>query len=162
MTISLGVHGLLEWLVFLVSIVPFIELRGAIPLAIIAGYSPEFAFVVCVLVNMLAIPIAFFLLDFILPPIRKRIKLVERIFRWSVRRTKKHQNLSLVGLALFVGVPLPITGVYSGSLIAYIAGWNRKRTVLAIAAGIAISGIIIWALAALGIFFIHGVSPPQT
>jgi uncharacterized membrane protein len=151
------VHGLLEWLVFLVSIVPFIELRGSIPLAIIAGYNPEFAFIVCVLVNMLAIPIAFLLLDFILPPIRKRSKSVERIFRWSVRRAKKHQNLSLVGLTLFT-----LTGAYTGSLIAYIAGLERKRAALAISAGVVIAGILIWGLASLGIFFIRGVSPPQT
>ena len=150
---------MIEWLVFLVSIVPFIELRGAIPLAIVAGYSPESAFIVCVLVNILAIPIAFILLDFILPPIRRRVEFVERMFRWSVRRAKKHQNLSLVALALFVGIPLPLTGAYTGSLIAYVAGWDRKRAALAIAAGVVIAGILIWVLAALGIFLIQGVSP---
>lgn len=156
MTISLKVHGLIEWLVFLVSIVPFIELRGAIPLAIGAGHSPEFAFAVCVLVNMLAIPITFVLLDFILPPICRRVKLVERMFRWSVRRAEKHRNLSLVALALFVGVPLPVTGAYTGSLIAYIAGWDRKRAALAISAGVVMAGILIW-MAARGIIFIWGI-----
>lgn len=151
---------MLEWLVFLVSIVPFIELRGAIPLAIVAGYSPEFAFTVCVLLNLLAIPIAFVLLDFILPPIRRRVELVERMFRWAVRRARKHRNLSLVGLALFVGIPLPVTGAYTGSLIAYIAGLNRKRGALAIAAGVIIAGVLIWVLASLGIIFIRRLSPP--
>lgn len=148
------------WLVFLVSLMPFIELRGAIPLAIAAGHSPEFAFIVCVLLNILAIPIAFVLLDFILPPIRRRVKLVERMFRWAVRRARRHRNLSLVGLALFVGIPLPITGAYTGSLIAYIAGLNRKRAALAIAAGVVIAGVLIWVLAALGIFIIQGISAP--
>ncbi len=152
-------RGLFEWLVFLVSLVPFIELRGAIPFAIAAGYSPEFAFAVCVLVNMLAIPIAFLLLDFILPPIRRRVKLVERMFRWAVRRARRHQNLSLMGLALFVGIPLPLTGAYTGALIAYIAGLNRKRAALAIAAGVMIAGVLVWVLAALGILIIQGVSP---
>ena len=151
---------MIEWLVFLISVVPFIELRGAIPLAILAGHSPEFAFTVCVLLNLLAIPIAFVLLDFILPPIRRRVKLVERMFKWSVRRAQKHRNLSLVGLALFVGIPLPVTGAYTGSLIAYIAGLNRKRAALAIAAGVVIAGVLIWVLAALGIILIRGVSLP--
>jgi uncharacterized membrane protein len=155
MRTSIEVHGLLEWSVFLVSIVPFIELRGAIPLAIAVGYSPEFAFLVCVLVNMLVIPIAFILLDFILPPIRRRVRLVERMFKWSARRVEKHQNMSLVGLALFSGV----IGAYTGSLIAYIVGWDRKRASLAIAAGIVIAGVLIWILATLGIIFIRGVSP---
>jgi uncharacterized membrane protein len=145
------VHGLIEWLVFLVSIVPFIELRGAIPLVIAAGHSLEIAFIVCVLLNILVVPIAFILLDFILPPIRKRVKLVERMFRWSVKRAEKHQNLSLIGLALFVGVPLPVTGAYTGSLIAYIAGWDRKKAALAIAAGVVMAGVIISVLMAFGI-----------
>jgi uncharacterized membrane protein len=142
---------LIEWLVLLVSIVPFIELRGAIPLAIAAGHSLEFAFIACVLLNILAVPIAFILLDFILPPIRKRVKLVERMFRWSVKRAEKHQNLSLIGLALFVGVPLPVTGAYTGSLIAYLAGWDRKKAALAIAAGVVMAGVIISMLMAFGI-----------
>lgn len=142
---------MIEWLVFLVSIVPFIELRGAIPLAIAAGHSLEVAFIVSVLVNILAVPIAFILLDFILPPIRGRVKLVERMFRWSVRRAEKHQNLSLVGLALFVGVPLPVTGAYTGSLIAYLAGWDRRKAALAIAVGVVMAGVIISVLMALGI-----------
>ncbi len=150
---------LLEWLVFLVSMVPFIELRGAIPLAIMAGHTPGFAFIVCVLLNLSAIPIAFILLDFILPPIRRRVNLIEKTFKWSVRRAQKHRNLGLVGLTLFVGIPLPVTGAYTGSLIAYIAGLNRKHASLAIATGVVIAGVLIWVLASLGIIFIRGLSP---
>ncbi len=153
-------YRLIEWLVFLISVVPFIELRGAIPLAILAGHSPEFAFTVCVLLNLLAIPVAFLLLDFVLPPIRRRVKLVERMFKWAVGRVQKRRNLSLVGLALFVSVPLPITGAYTGSLIAYISGLNRKRASLAIATGVIVAGVLIWVLASLGIIFVRGVSPP--
>ncbi|RLG57743.1 MAG: hypothetical protein DRN83_01030 [Hadesarchaea archaeon] len=154
----LEVYGVPEWLVFLVSIIPFIELRGAIPLAILAGYSPELAFAACALLNLLAIPIAFVLLDFILPPILQRVELVERMFRWAVRRAQKHRNLSLLGLTLFVGIPLPITGAYMGSLIAYIAGLNRKHATVAIATGVVIAGVLIWVLASFGIIFIRGLS----
>ena len=148
----------MEWLVFLISVVPFIELRGAIPLAIAAGYGPASAFMICVLLNLMAIPIAFILLDYILPPIRRRVKLVEKMFRWSVKRARKHRNLSLVGLALFVGIPLPVTGAYTGALIAYVAGLNRKRAALSIGAGVVIAGVLIWILATLGIIWIRGVS----
>ncbi len=154
----------MEWLSFLISLVPFLELRFSIPLALWynPSLSPTTVFAICVALNILAIPVAYLLLDFILPPIRRRVELVERMFRWSVRRAKKHQNLSLVGLALFVGVPLPLTGAYTGSLIAYIVGLDRKRAALAISAGVVIAGILIWVLAVLGIIFIRGVSPPQT
>lgn len=152
---------MMEWLSFLISLVPFLELRFSIPLALWynPGLSPTTVFAICVALNILAIPVAYLLLDFILPPIRRRVNLVERVFRWSVRRAKKHQNMSLVGLALFVGVPLPATGAYTGSLIAYIMGLDRKRATLAIAAGVVIAGVLVWILATLGIIFIQGLSP---
>jgi len=152
---------MIELLSFLVSLVPFLELRIAIPLAIVLnpGISPITIFVICLTLNILAIPVAYFLLDIIVPPLRRRVKLVERLFQVAVRRAKKYQGLSLVGLALFVGVPLPATGAYTGVLIAYIAGLERKRSSLAIAIGVAIAGAIIWTLAVLGIIIIQGVSP---
>ncbi len=151
----------MEWLSFLMSMVPFVELRGAIPLAIWynPGVSPILIFFICVLLNILAIPIAFLLLDFILPPVRRKIGLVERIFKWSVRRAKKHENLGLAGLALFVGVPLPATGAYTGTLIAHIAGVDRKKATIAISGGVVIAGVLIWTLAVFGIFVIPRLSP---
>lgn len=138
-------------MVFLVSVVPFIELRGAIPLAVAFGHSLEFSLVLCIILNILVVPIAFFLLDFIIPPLRKRVKVVERLFRWSVKRAEKHQNLSLVGLTLFVGIPLPFTGAYTGSLIAYLFGWDRKWAAVAIAIGVIMAGALIAFLTAIGI-----------
>jgi len=113
---------MMEWLSFLLSIVPILELRFSIPLAIIynPGISPVLILAICVALNLLAIPIAYVLLDIIVPPIRRRVKFVDRFFQMSVKRARKYQNLSLVGLALFVGVPLPATGAYTGVLIAYV------------------------------------------
>jgi uncharacterized membrane protein len=146
---------LIEWLVFLIAAVPILELRGAIPLALLynPSLSPVIVFAICIIVNFLAIPIAYFILDFIVPPLRRRIKLVDKIFKWFVKRAKKHQRLSLVGLAVF-----GITGAYTGTLIAYILGIDRKRAAAAIAVGVIIAGIIVWALAAFGIILIRGVS----
>lgn len=148
---------MIEWLVFLLAVVPFIELRGAVPLAIGIGHDWVIVLVGCVLLNLLVIPIAFILLDFILPPIRKRVDLVERLFRWATKRVHKHQNMGLIGLTLFVGVPLPVTGAYTGSLIAYIAGLERKRAALAIGAGITIAGMLVWTLTVTGIRLIPGL-----
>jgi len=145
---------------FLISLVPFLELRFAIPAAIVynPGMSTFSVFAVCVLLNILAVPIAFVLLDFVVPPIRRRWKLVNRIFSWADKRARKHQDLGLIGLALFVGVPLPATGAYTGALIAYIGGFDRWRASLAIAIGVIMAGLIMWALAILGILFIQGVT----
>jgi uncharacterized membrane protein len=139
--------------------VPFVELRGAIPLAIAAGYDLVSVFTICVMLNLLIIPIAFIVLDFILPPIRRRVKFVDYTFQWFVKRAHKHRRLSLIGLAAFVGIPLPVTGAYTGALIAYTADIDRKRAAVAIAAGVVTAGILIWVLATLGIFWIREISP---
>ena len=139
---------------------PIFELRGAIPLALWynPSLSPVVVFAICIIINLLAIPIAYFLLDFIVPPLRRRVKPVDKIFKWFVKRARTRQGLSLVGLAAFVGVPLPVTGAYTGTLIAYILGIDRKRAAVAIMAGVIMAGILVWALASLGIILIRGVS----
>lgn len=151
---------MIEWLVFLVTLVPFIELRGAIPLALLynPGLSPLTVLAVCVALNTLVIPIAFFILDLVLPPVRRRVEFVDRLFRSSVKRARKHRNLSLVGLALFVSIPLPVTGAYTASLIVYIAGLDRRSAALAIGGGIALAGALVWILTAAGISLISGFS----
>lgn len=150
----------MEWLSFLLAIVPFVELRGAIPWALLnnPGVSPILIFAICVAINILAIPIAFLLLDFIVPSARRKVGFVERVLKWSERRAKKRRNIGFVGLALFVGIPLPATGAYTGALIAHIAGMDRKKATIAIASGVFIAGVLIWALAVFGIWVIPGLS----
>jgi len=148
-----------QWLVFLWALVPFVELRGSILFAVAAGYDPLSAFVVSVALNILAIPIAFVLLDFIVPPLQRRFASVKRLYAWAVRRVKKHENLGLVGLAIFVGVPLPGTGAYAGALLAHITGMRRRSAAVAIAVGVVIAGALMWLLAMLGILFIRGLTP---
>ncbi len=139
---------------------PFLELRFSIPLAMFynQGISPIIVFGICVILNILAIPIAYVLLDFIVPPLRSRVGIVDRLFKFSVKRAKKYQYLSLVGLALFVGVPLPVTGAYTGVLIAYVAGFDRAKSSIAITAGVLMAGVIMWTLATMGLLFIQGIT----
>jgi uncharacterized membrane protein len=148
-----------QWLVFLWALVPFVELRGSIIFAVATGYKPMDAFIISVALNLLAIPISFALLDFIVPPLKRRFATIKRLYAWAVRRVEKHRNLGLVGLAIFVGVPLPGTGAYAGSLLAHIAGMERKSAAIAIAVGVVIAGALLWLLATLGVFFINGLTP---
>lgn len=136
------------------------ELRFSIPFAVIynPGVSHATIFAICVILNLLVIPIAYVLLDIIVPPIRRRLKFVDRLFQMSLKRARKYQGLSLIGLALFVGAPLPATGAYTGVLIAYVAGFNRWRSSLAIAVGVVTAGVIML-LATVGILYIHGITP---
>ncbi|MEM3421108.1 MAG: small multi-drug export protein [Candidatus Hadarchaeum sp.] len=150
---------MMGWLSFLLSLVPFLEVRFSLPLATIynPGLPPLVVFAICLILNLLAIPLAYLLLDIIVPPIRRKWKLVNRLFQFSVKRAQKYQGLSLIGLALFVGVPFPGTGAYSGVLIAYVAGFNRKTSSLAIAIGVFLASVIML-LAILGIVYIQGVT----
>ncbi|MGQ9788380.1 MAG: COG2426 family protein [Candidatus Hadarchaeaceae archaeon] len=150
---------MMEWLSFLISLVPFLEVRFSIPLAII--YNPGLpllaVFAICFILNLLAMPIAYLLLDTIVPPIRRNSKLTDKFFQISVKRARKYQNLSLIGLTLFVSLPFPGTGAYSGVLIAYIAGLDRRISSLAIATGVFLASTIVF-LATIGILYIQGIS----
>ncbi|MEA1993781.1 MAG: small multi-drug export protein [Euryarchaeota archaeon] len=132
--------------VFFVCVLPWVELRGAIPLGATYGYDVSLLFIGCVIVNILLIPFIFLFLDLAVP-IVTRIEIVERLYQYATKRArrsyKKYEKYELIGLALFVGVPLPGSGVYSGTLIAYIFGFRRKKAFLSIATGAVIAGIIV-------------------
>jgi len=148
----------IEWLVFLLNLVPFLELRLALPFAIAAGYDPLLSLVVCIGLNLLVAPLAFGILDFLVPPLRKRWKVVDKLYRWSLRRVKKHERLGAFGLFLLVGIPLPGTGAYAGALVAHISGMKRKFAYPAIVGGVVLAGLLLWSLASLGVIFIQGIS----
>ncbi|MEM2875271.1 MAG: small multi-drug export protein [Candidatus Hadarchaeales archaeon] len=141
----------MEWLVFLISLVPFLELRAAFPAAVLLGHSPEVSFLLSTAANMLAIPLAFVLLDFIVPWARERSNKINRFFGWAKRRTEGHGNLTLGMLLIFVAIPVPGSGAYSGSLIAYLTGMKRARAWCAISAGVFLAGLILYLLVRLGI-----------
>jgi len=143
-------------LIFLVSLVPVIELRGSIPLALaLSDIHPLSVFLICVALNLLAIPITFIGLDLLAPPLIRRSKRIASIFAWFLRRGHG-RKWGMVGLAVFVGIPLPATGAYTGTLIAYLLGMKRGQAALAIAVGVIMAGIIV-TLAALGIISFLGI-----
>ena len=143
-------------LIFLVSMVPVIELRGSIPLALVlSDIHPLSVFLICVALNLLVIPLTFKGLDLFAPPLIRRSKRVASIFAWFLRRGHG-RKWGLVGLAAFVGIPLPATGAYTGTLIAYLLGMKRGQAALAIAVGVVIAGVIV-TLAALGIISFFGI-----
>jgi uncharacterized membrane protein len=132
--------------VFLVSIVPWLELRGSIPLGVIMGLDITRVFLVSLIGGILVIPALFFALDHIFPIVRK-IKIIDRLYLiWEKRVHKKYLKYSdweLIGLLLFVAAPIPGTGVYSGTFLAFLFGLERKRSFLIIAIGAAIAGILV-------------------
>ncbi len=132
------------------TLVPWIELRGAIPAGVALGEPALTVWAVAVAVNgALALP-AWWVLDAGYErwlsrwaPVRRQVERVRRSGERYVRR------YGLVGLALFVAVPLPGTGAYAGAALAWLLGLPRGPALAAIACGVAVAGAVV-TLAATG------------
>ena len=116
-----------ELAVFLTSMLPIIELRGALPLAInVFSISWPKAFLIAYVGNMIPAP---FILWLLAPAVRllSKIRIFERFFTWLFDRTRKKSNKMIeryeeIGLVAFVAIPLPGTGAWTGALIAFLFG----------------------------------------
>ena len=132
--------------IFLISMIPWIELRGSISAGILMYIDFTKVFLISLLGGILIIPFVFFLLDYICPIIRK-IKIIDRLYLyWESKvqkRYKKYTEWELIGLLIFVAIPLPGTGAYSGTLLSYLFGLDRKWSFVAISLGVLIAGIVV-------------------
>ncbi len=133
----------------LISLLPWIELRGSIPVGIHMGYNPLHVFAICTVTDILLIPVLLFLLKYGMPLIL-RIETVNRFYQWNVvgtlRRYEKYRKWEELGLALFVAVPLPFTGVYSGAFVSYLLNFRKREAFLSIASGAVMAGAIVTVL----------------
>lgn len=141
------------WVV-LISATPIGELRAGIPTAYFGYDFPwYYAFLFSVLGNLLPIP---FILLFLhrVTDVLGRIGFLDRIIKWVFERTRRRGErigrVEGVGLTLFVAMPLPITGGWTGALIAFLRGMERKRAFLYITLGVLIAGVIVTALCVTG------------
>lgn len=136
-----------EIVVFILSILPISELRGAIPVGVgVYRFSIVKTFLIAVVGNFsFVIPFLFFLNS--LHKYFMKIYWYKKFFNWWFNkvknRTRKIEKYEYIGLALFVGIPLPITGAWSGCLASYILGLNIWKSTLAIFIGILIAGVIV-------------------
>ncbi|VVB81518.1 Putative small multi-drug export protein [uncultured archaeon] len=131
----------------LLSLTPVSELRGGIPVALAAGVSPWLAFVVCVIANLLVVPIVYFFFEFIHNRLL-HVNSYQSVFDKYMERTRRKvkpliDKYGFLGLAVFVAVPLPATGVYTATLAAWFFGMEWKRALLAILLGVVTAGIIV-------------------
>lgn len=143
-----------EYIVMIVAALPVSELRGAIPLALSFGMPLQKAFWLSVIGNALpVIPILF-----LLEPVSKRLsrfRIFARFFEWLFARTKKKadtiQKYEALGLAIFVAIPLPMTGAWTGCIAASLLKMKFRYAFMGTLAGIITAGIIVSALCAFGI-----------
>jgi uncharacterized membrane protein len=139
----------------LISMLPIFELRGGIPVGIaLLHQNPFLVYAVSVFFNLIPV----FPLLLFLNPIKRalqRLPFFKRIFSFLDRRVERRKRLveryEELGLLLFVAVPLPITGAWTGSLIAVVMGLNTVKSFLFIALGVVAAGIIVTMLTMLGV-----------
>ena len=153
-------------IIFLVSMVPIVELRGALIIA--AGYNavyPDFsmvwAYIICVVGNMLPVPIIYLFARRVLewgadkPVLGKPFTwILDRGGKAGKKLEEKAGRGLFFALLLFVGIPLPGTGVWVGTLGASILGMKFKPTVAAAMGGVILAGLIISGLGLLGFSFV--------
>lgn len=140
-----GMHLSDELLVFIVSMIPIVELRGAIPFGFVLDMNPWLLYVLAVLGNMLPIP---FILLLIRPIIRWFLstKILRPIGLWLEAKVEKNkgkiEKYEFWGLCIFVAIPLPGTGAWTGALVAAFLDMRLKKAVLPILLGVMIAGLI--------------------
>ena len=146
-------------LVFFISMVPLIELRGAIPIGIGMGLETLPTIIVSVIGNMLPVPVIyFFARKFLLWGARQRF--IGKICNFFVVKgeragqklvAKAGRGGLFIALMLFVGIPLPGTGAWTGALGASFLNMGIKSTALSVSLGVSIAGIIMATVSLLGL-----------
>lgn len=138
-----------EIIVFILSMMPILELRGGLIAAKIMGVSFTKAFAICYIGNMLPIPFILLFIRKIFMWLKKFKKTQSLINKLEVRSLRKADNVKkyrLWGLFLFVAIPLPGTGAWTGALIADLLDIRIRHSLPAIAVGVLVAGLIISAL----------------
>jgi uncharacterized membrane protein len=151
----LGLGFSKEVVVLIISALPIFELRGAIPVAINLFHFPwYYALLLAIIGNLIPVPIILLFLNTIVRYL-SRIGFFDRFFKWLFAIARKRggivERYERIGLALFVAIPFPITGAWTGSLAAVLFGLKFKHAMLSIFIGVLIAGIIVTCLCLLGV-----------
>ena len=145
-------------MIFFVSMVPIVELRGAIPISQGFGLPLLQSYIICVIGNMLPVPVIFFFARKVLIWGKDK-KFIGGFFTWCLdkgerggEKLKEKAGKGLyVALLLFVGIPLPGTGAWTGTLAASFLDMDFKKSTISVMGGVLLAGVIIGVLSAVGI-----------
>lgn len=131
--------------VFIISLLPILELRGGLLAASLLGLDPISSYIICVIGNILPIPLILWFLDKVFD-FMKRFKTTKKIVDWLEKKanSKKEQiqKYGYFGLLLFVGIPLPGTGAWTGCLIATVLQMDKKKAFVYALLGVIMASII--------------------
>ena len=130
--------------------IPLIELRGAVPVSQVMGLPIVPSFIVCIIANMLPVPIIYlFARKVLIWGADKPI--IGRFFSFCLEKGEKGGRGLFVALLLFVGIPLPGTGAWTGTLAASILDMDFKSTVAAVMLGVLLAGMIMMIVSLAGV-----------
>lgn len=135
---------MIEWLsVIILSMSPISELRGGIPAGIMLGLDPFMVFCAAVLFNALVFFPIFFGLKFFYHKV-ERFRFVRSIVEMVRKREKGFvRRYGAISLILFVAIPLPVTGAWTGSILAWLFNLNWRKSFIAVSIGVLFAGVII-------------------
>ena len=143
-----------EVAIFIISLLPILELRGGLIAARILGVKFIKAFIICYIANILPVPFILLFINYLFNKMSKW-KPTNKIVDWLSNKTLKKKDqidkYGYFGLFLFVGIPLPGTGAWTGSLLAILLNLDKKKSFVTIAIGVLAAGIIM-SLLSYGIF----------
>ena len=138
-----------ELIIFIISLMPILELRGGLIAASLLKLNWVRSFIICFIGNIIPIP---FILWFITPLFDKLKKtklfsgIVNKLEDKAMSKKDKIERLKYIGLMLFVGIPLPGTGAWTGCLIAALLNMDKKKSMLYAILGVTMAGIIMMIL----------------
>lgn len=141
-----------EFCVLICSMLPIIELRGAIPMAAAFNMPWWQAYLLSVVGNMLPVPIILlFIKKFLTWAMSSKIKFLNKLANWLNRKVEKNrpkiEKYAFWGLAIFIAIPLPTTGAWTGSLVAAMIDMKFWKAMLTALVGVLIAGAVVTAIA---------------
>lgn len=150
--LGLGISKALT--VFIVSMLPIVELRGALPVAISVFHIPwYYALPIALVGNVLPVPFVLLFLGLV-RRVAAKLGPAGRVVEWvlglAARRGKLVERYGRIGLIVFVAIPLPVTGAWTGSIVAFLLGLPFWQSLLSICLGLLVAGAIVTALCLLG------------
>lgn len=134
-------------IIAILTLFPFLELRASIPYGILLSYPWWVVFVVCIIFNIAVAPIAYFFWNKLIHLLRW-IKFIDKLYKKTIERVQNKsrkyvEKYGELGLAIFIGIPLPGSGVWSGALATNIFGLKFRKYMVASIIGVIIAGIIV-------------------
>lgn len=138
-----------ELIIFIISMLPILELRGGLIAATLLGLEGLPSFIICFIGNIIPIPFILWLVTPIFNYLKKTklfSGMVGKIENKAMSKREQIEKLQYIGLMLFVGIPLPGTGAWTGCLIAALLNMNKKKAMLYTIFGVVMAGVIMMIL----------------